>query len=130
MTLGLRSKRWVVGVASASLVVVPGLGADAHVFKQTSTVTLRWDKPQFKGRVNSDRPWCEKKRKIVIHRQRPGSNPIVATTFTDNEGRYSVNPARKIAKRRSYYAIAKRKKKKKHRHLHVCKKARSNTVTV
>lgn len=126
-----RTRRNIAAVAvAASLVLMPIEGAEGHRFKQSSTHRLRWDKPKFKGRVKSDREWCKKNRKINIHRIRPGANPIVATTFTNNEGRYSVNPARKIMKRRDYYAIAKRKRKKKHRHLHVCKKARSNTVTV
>lgn len=118
-----------IGVA-VSLALTPLGSVEAHRFRQSSTVSIRYDKPRFKGRVRSDRDFCKKNRRIVIHRVRPGKDPIVGRGNTNNRGRYSINPGPKVRKGKSYYAIAKRKKKKKHRHSHVCKRARSKTITI
>jgi hypothetical protein len=130
MTISRAKKRIVVVVAAGSLLVTPGMEAQAHRYRQGSTVTIRYDKPNFKGRVKSDREFCKKKRRIVIHRVRPGKDPVVARTVTNDNGRYSVKPGPKVKQGKSYYAVAKRKKKKKHRHSHICKRARSNTITI
>lgn len=118
-----------VGVA-VSLALAPLGSVDAHRFRQGSTVSIRYDKPKFKGRVRSDREFCEKNRRIVIHRVRPGKDPIVGRGNTNNNGFYAINPGPKVKQGKSYYAVAKRKKKKKHRHSHVCKRAKSNTITI
>ena len=130
MTFGLKTKRAVVAVASASLLVVPGIGAEAHRFKESSTVTIRWDKPRFKGRVRSDRPFCRRNRKVVVRRQKRGPDPVVGRDRTNRRGRYSINPRPNPRRGQRYYAVAKPKKKKKHRHSHVCRRARSRTIKI
>jgi hypothetical protein len=92
-----------------------------------SRLTLRYSGGAFKGRLLSDRAECQDGRTVRIRRQRPGRDRTVATTTTDDSGRYSV--AHRPLRAGTYYAVSPRKTFAEGDNTVVCTRARSNNIT-
>ncbi len=121
----------IAALLSLSLVGV----ASAHTVRHDSAVSLHVKKngqqaDSFEGKVISDRPRCERNRKVAIYRRVKGPDVLIGTTTTDADGNYAfVLPG--DARSGTYYAVARRKVLRSDaEHRHVCKRAVSNDVTV
>jgi hypothetical protein len=125
--------------AIVAMLVVGAVGAGiatAHKKKIKSTVTIAWhdnDDPyyeqgdHFDGDVDSKKKKCRKNRKVTVKRVGGGK---VGSDQTNNQGHYVVQVGGEAAPG-DYFAKAKKKVIKKNKnHKHVCKKAKSNTISV
>src|SRR5688500_17202109 len=129
-------KRSLVALAVVTALSCVGLSAvaTAHTVRFDSTVTIHKhkngaDPDSFTGRVNSDRPRCERNRTIEIYQEVVGDDILVGTTTTDAEGKWEfVVPD--AAPAGTYYAKATRKVlRRDENHRHICRPAVSRTVT-
>lgn len=84
---------------------------------------------RFTGKVKSERRKCKKNRKVVVKRELAGKDAKVGSDITNRKGRYVIGQGNG-ATPGSYYAKAKKRKIEKKHKIIVCKKARSETITV
>jgi hypothetical protein len=80
-------------------------------------------KSLFAGRVLSSQPFCERKRKVVVKRVRPGRDAVVSRDRTGRAGRFEVAHGGQAGR---YYARAKRRVTQ----IRLCSGARSRTIRV
>jgi hypothetical protein len=124
--------------AIVAMLVVGAVGAGiatAHKKKIKSTVSIAWhdndpyyeEGDRFEGDVGSKKKKCRKNRKVTVKRVGGGK---VGSDQTNNQGHYVVKLNGDAAPG-DYFAKAKKKVIKKNKnHKHVCKKAKSNTISV
>jgi hypothetical protein len=123
---------------TAAILVVAAVGAGvatAHKKKIKSTVTIQWsdnDDPYdatgetFSGDVGSKKKKCRKGRQVTVKEQ---GGVSVGTDKTNKQGHYRIVVGN--ADSGAYFAKVKKKViKKNQKHKHVCKKARSDTISV
>ena len=70
-----------------------------------TTVTIDHDRNSFDGKVKSDTAKCERGRKVVLKKKRPGRDKVVGSDTTNGEGEYSI-PLRRADG--VFYAVAPR----------------------
>ena len=79
-------------IATIALGLIGGLLApqavQAHTTTYDSDITLRYDRPYFKGRVDGPRPRCRRNRHVYLHRRHNGDHKVVGHTVTNDNGRY------------------------------------------
>jgi len=84
-----RATYLILGVMAA-LVVVPAT-AQAQVSSAPTSVTLRYESPNFVGTVPSPNPDCEPDRQVtLIERQVGGGAEAVGGGTTDADGNFSI----------------------------------------
>jgi hypothetical protein len=84
-----RATYLILGVMAA-LVVVPAT-AQAQVSSAPTSVTLRYESPNFVGTVSSPNPDCEPGRQVTLfERQVGGGAEAVGGTTTDAGGNFSI----------------------------------------
>lgn len=84
-----RATYLILGVMAA-LVVVPAT-AQAQVSTAPTSVTLRYESPNFVGTVSSPNPDCEPGRQVTLfERQVDGGAEAVGGTTTDADGNFSI----------------------------------------
>jgi hypothetical protein len=121
-----------VAYAAVTALLVGAIGAGiatGHKKKIKSTVTIEFTDTvygdSFSGEVNSKKRKCERNRKVTVFR----GGTSVGSDTTNNQGEYVV-PVDNAAPG-NYFAKAKKKVLKKNKkHKHVCRKAKSPTITV
>lgn len=109
----------------AAIFLLGAVPALAHDVKEDSTVKLRREDGEWRGRVNSGRGFCERGRRIVLRKRGPDGSVKVGEATTDENGRYTIEGEKTPG---PYYAIAKRKEKGSSDHSHICTRAFSNEV--
>lgn len=75
--------------------------------ENATTLTIRYDRPNFKGQVASDRKRCQVGRRIILKKVTPGPNRTVGTDTSDRRGNWEI---RKRRARGRFYAIARPKR--------------------
>jgi hypothetical protein len=128
----------IAAIAVIALLAVGAMGggfAVAHVKKFFTDVTIKYSAnpyygDQFSARLRSNKNRCEKHRKVKVLQKQPGKDDLFGTDRTNRHGKYVVAPGGS-ASPGDYYAKAKKKKLKHNRHhKHVCKKGRSDAISV
>jgi len=116
----------VLGLLTAGVGV-----AYAHEVKADSEITkFRYndDKERFLGKVESERPACVRNRTVRVKEQLAnGERRLVGEDETNDRGRFKVadnNP------KGDFFAKVLRKVHERGDHRHVCRKDRSDTITV
>lgn len=110
------------------------MGSDVavgHTFRAESEITIRHNaqKERLQGRVTSDRPSCERKRRVVIHRRTSGDgNPAVGWIRSNRNGFWKANEV--VNPTGEFYARVSRRVRTPDAHRHVCRPARSETITL
>jgi hypothetical protein len=118
---------WIL-VAAVGLLGVGAGVATAHDSKAASEVTIRYsvENERFHGRVNSDKPSCERRRTVVVFRKTPGQqNPEVGTDRTNQNGRWQVEATNPNGE---FYARVLRRVRTPEGHKHVCLADRSELI--
>jgi hypothetical protein len=116
-------------IAVVSLLTVGTGIAAAHTFRADSEVTIRYndDRDRFQGRVNSERPSCERNRIVVVFRDNPGQDSPVGSDRTNDNGFWAVeqnNP------QGDFYARVLRRERTSEGHTHICRGDRSETISL
>ena len=111
----------IVGV----LAVASGI-AGAHSVRFDDRVTIRTN-PAFHGRVVSQKPGCERQRRVQVFREETGPDGLFASTRTDNSGRWEMLVSQLTG---DFYAKIKRRNIGSGGHEHVCRRDRSKSVHV
>ena len=75
--------------------------------REDSTVSIRYNGRAFKGAVNSDDPRCERGRRVLLKKKRPGRDATVGSDRTNRRGAYSIPEPRANG---TYYTVATKKK--------------------
>jgi hypothetical protein len=119
-------------VALALVLVVPFLVAtaamvSAHNASFDSSVSINYDRPNFKGRVSSSRDRCERDREVSVFKVRTGPDRLIGTDTTNDNGRYSVP---KPGARGRFYARVSREVFGGYGHRHECEADTSGTIRV
>lgn len=126
----MRCVKILVGPLAAVALLAAGSGvAAAHTFDADSEVTIRHnaEKERFQGRVTSGRPSCVRNRRVVIHRDTPGSrDPAVGEVRSNRNGFWKAQEA--VNPRGSFYARVPRRVRTPDGHRHLCRAARSETI--
>jgi hypothetical protein len=121
-----------VAVALAVVLVVPFLVAtaawvSAHNASFDSSVSIDYDRPNFEGRVSSERDRCERGRTVQVFKKREGPDRLIGTDETNDNGFYSVN---KPGAQGRFYAVVAREVFGGYGHTHVCEGDTSVTIRV
>jgi hypothetical protein len=119
-------------VALAVILVVPFLVAtaawvNAHNASFDSSVSIDYDRPNFEGRVSSERDRCERGRSVSVFKKRDGGDRLIGTDETNDDGFYSVP---KAGARGRFYAVVAREVFGGYGHRHVCEGDTSDTIRV
>jgi hypothetical protein len=119
-------------VALALVLVVPLVVAtaamvSAHNASFDSSVSINHDRPNFKGRVSSERERCERDREVSVFKARKGPDRLIGTDTTNDNGRYVVP---KPGARGRFYAKVAREVFGGYGHRHVCEADTSGTIRV
>jgi hypothetical protein len=119
----------IAGMAAVALLALSlTTTADAHTVRHDSQVTfhLKRGAPavnSFAGKVVSQRPRCERNRRINIFKRVSDGREFVGRTTTDAEGAYEFALTDEISAG-TYFALATRKVLHRNaNHLHVCRRA-------
>ena len=129
-------RRIVIALAVVGLVMTLGAGlAAAHKTKFPTTATLAAiNDKDAAGTVDSDKPKCFKQRTVKVFRQAEGGPAFkpteVATTESDNGGKWQAKLAGKTKGETFFAKATKKKLRKNRRHKHICKPAKTDTITV
>jgi hypothetical protein len=120
----------MVTSALAVVLIVPLLVASATVVSAhnasfDSTVSIDYDRPNFVGKVSSERDRCERNRTVSVFKKREGSDRLIGTDETDDNGSYSVT---KAGARGRFYAQVDREVFGGYGHRHVCEADTSGTI--
>jgi hypothetical protein len=110
---------------AVAVVAAPGT-AGAHDQRFDGKVTIR-ENPDFHGRVTSSKAACEKDRKVKIYREQSGPDGLLASTRTDDDGRWEYLAGQLTG---DFYAKIRRTDVGPQGHDHVCKGDRSKSVSV
>jgi hypothetical protein len=95
---------WVVAATFfATLGIVPASGAGGGF---DSKVTLAVADP-FHGRVISDKPACERARKVKVFDEQKGPDGLYGSTRTDRDGKWSIA----ASPNGTFYAVVTREQK-------------------
>jgi hypothetical protein len=124
--------------ATVAILVVGAVGggiATAHKKKFKTTVTITWHENDglyeegdtFDGDVGSKRKKCRKGRTVKLFRVQ--DNRLIGTDTTNGSGHYEVTVGGEAAQG-DYFAKAKKKAIKNPNHKHICKKGKSQTISV
>lgn len=114
-------------------------GAAGHKFKADTGVSVKFNKPKpndpyatgsFEGKVDSERPRCEKGRTVTLVQRTTTGSADVGTALTDGNGAWQIAPSTIVAPGTYYAKVAKRVIRKNTKHRHICKRAVSKDVTV
>jgi hypothetical protein len=119
-----------VAVALAVVLVVPLIVATAAlVYAATfdSSVSINYDRPNFEGQVSSERDRCERGRTVHVFKKRGGSDRLIGTDETNDNGFYSVN---KPGAQGRFYATVERFEFGGYNNRHVCLGDTSGTIRV
>jgi hypothetical protein len=124
----MRAKTVALGLALvAPLLVATATEASAHNASFDSSVSIDYDRPNFVGRVSSERDRCEQGRSVSVFKKRDGADRLIGTDETNDNGFYSVN---KPGARGRFYAVVAREVFGGYGHRHVCEADTSNTIRV
>lgn len=127
----------IAAVALGSAAFVSG--AYGHKFKADSSVSIRFDKPKpndpyalggFSGDVNSEKPRCERKRKVTLVQRTATGTTNIGTDLTDADGAWQISQSGTTAPGDYYAKVAKRVIRKNTKHRHICRRAVSKDVSV
>ena len=102
--MGNRMRMMTVALALvlvAPLLVATAAVVNAHEASFDSRVTIRYDRPDFVGRVFSERESCERDRTVRIFKVRKGVDRFIGQDETNDNGFYRV---RKTGARGKFYA--------------------------
>lgn len=124
-------KGFVIVGTVAGLLAIGGGVAVAHTESFESSVTIQYNaaEDRFQGHVGSERPQCERRRKVVVHMKTPGAeDPRVGSDRTNENGHWRVVPTSSAPG--EYYARVLRRVRATGSHKHVCQRARSSTIDV
>lgn len=93
-----------------------------------SRITIRFDEGAgaFKGAVSSKRARCERRRRVIVKRERSGDDRVLGATKTRLSGRWSLGGFEDPRGR--YYARTPKKKVEANGVTLVCRAARSRTI--
>jgi hypothetical protein len=117
-----------MAAVAALMFFLPATVASAHTVRHDSQVTfhLKTSGPaagSFAGKVVSQRPRCERNRRINFFRRVSDGREFVGRTTTNAEGAYEFEPTGEVAAG-TYFAVATRKVLRRNaNHLHVCRRA-------
>ena len=132
----MKRSRIAVFTAIAALTCVSLTAvAIGHTDRISSKVTIQakkngQDPDSFTGKVISERPRCERDRKVNVRRRVTGGRIHVGTDLTDDAGNYEVTLAGD-APAGTYVAVATRKVLKNGpNHFHVCRRTVSHKRVV
>jgi hypothetical protein len=123
----------VAALAVAGALLLSGV-AVAHEFQDTSSVSIsrsptgvvkKGTRVRFFGRVSAAHKFCRRHRRVDLYRYGVG---VVASDFTNSEGRYSMTY--RVRRTSRFSAIARGKTGGIHPHRHVCYVNSSRTVRV
>lgn len=126
----MRHIRMLVVLATGLSLLTVGAGiAAAHTVRADSEVTIRYSdaKERFQGRVSSERPGCERNRRVVVFRDTPGQDVRIGSDRTGDNGFWAVAANNAVG---DFYAKVVRRKRTPEGHTHVCRAAVSPTITV
>jgi hypothetical protein len=88
-----------------------------------TNLSLKYDKPAFKGAASSSQKRCETRRVIQLKKKKPGKDVTVGTARTNNKGKYNI---KKRKAKGTYYTVAPAKRfTKRDGSVVVCRKGRS-----
>jgi hypothetical protein len=126
----MRDRRSIAGIAltlaiAGALTVAPGTAA-AHTVRFDGRVTIRTN-PDFHGRVISEKPRCERQRRVLIYREESGPDGLFARTRTGSDGRWQRLVTQLTG---DFYAKIRRKDIGSGGHDHICRGDRSPSVHV
>jgi hypothetical protein len=126
----MRDIRMLVVLAAVLGLLTVGAGsAAAHTVRADSEVTIRYNdaRERFQGRVSSERPRCERNRRVVVFRDTPGQDVRIGSDRTNDNGFYAVADNNAVG---DFYAKVVRRERTPEGHTHVCRAAVSPTITV
>jgi len=111
--------------------VTTAMAVQSLAKKVPSKVTLSYtraegpyDQSSFNGKVTAKKKVCRKGRKVIVKNANTGQT--FGQAKTDRRGKYAISAGSGATPRITYQATVKKKKVRKT----VCKKAKSNKVTV
>ena len=128
--MGNRMRMMTVALALvlvAPLLVATAAVVSAHDARYDSSVSIRYDRPNFEGRVRSERDFCENNRTVQVFKVRRGVDRLIGQDQTNKNGFYSV---RKTGARGRFYAKVVRDVRGRYQHNHICKGDTSGTIRV
>ena len=121
------SRAAVVVVALIGLFLLQNPALEAHTFTAESSISIRFEDGEFRGRVTSSRERCVKKRLVKVYKARPKRPDIfVGEDRTNDNGRYVV-PKPKGLKGKFYSRVRKRNGGR-YQHEHRCLGAISRII--
>jgi hypothetical protein len=126
----MRHIRMLVVLATVLGLLTVGAGiAAAHTFRADSEVTIRYNdvRERFHGRVSSERPSCERNRRVVVFRDTPGQDVRIGSDRTNDNGFWALADNTAVG---DFYAKVVRRERTPGGHTHVCRAAVSPTITV
>jgi hypothetical protein len=112
-------------VAVVALLVASATAVSAHNASFDSTVSIDYDRPNFVGKVSSERDRCERNRTVSVFKKREGSDRLIGTDETNDNGSYSIT---KAGARGRFYAQVAREIFGGYGHSHVCEADTSGTI--
>ena len=126
LTAVLATAAALAGLAGAALAHATAIGSQ-HTMDFTPDVAS----DRFAGQISSTKAFCERGRSVTLYRVVGGSavpDQSVATATTGPNGAWSKGVG--DARSGSYYAVAAKKVARSSRHEHVCKAARTASLSV
>jgi hypothetical protein len=109
------------------LLVLTATMASAHNASFESSVSIDYDRPNFEGRVQSERERCERGRSVSVFKVVDGPDRLIGTDQTNDNGFYSVT---KAGAQGRFYAKVAREVFGGYGHRHVCQGDTSGTIRV
>ena len=116
----------IVVAALIGLFLLQNPALEAHTSTTKSTISIRFEDGEFRGRVQSSRPKCEK-RLVKVFKARPVKPDIfIGEDRTDENGRYDIPKPKRFTGK--FYARATRKITGRYKHHHKCRRVLSPII--
>ena len=125
------SRALLLGVAAACTLVPLGGQVAAHKFEAATTTTIRYRETtgNFRGRVDSNRERCIRRRLVKVVKETDEGPVVVGRDRSGREGRWRVDEPNASG---PYHAVVKRRFRSDPEgiHIHDCQRGLSPTITI